>query len=116
MTTPIRKILVPTDFSPLAGCSFRFALRLAARSGASVHLLHVVEAGSHSTFSSIGEVLHDPMDDLFTLKMLEKGQRQLAGLAEKEADGPVPVHYQAQVGNPAAVILEMIRKTTSTWL
>jgi nucleotide-binding universal stress UspA family protein len=108
MTTPIRKILVPTDFSPLATCSFRFALRLAARSGASVHLLHVVESGSHYTFSSIGEVLHDPMDDLFTLKMMEKGQQQLAELAGKEAEGPVAVHYQVQAGNPARVILEAI--------
>lgn len=108
MTTPIRKILVPTDFSALATCSFRFALRLAARSGASVHLLHVVEAGSHSTFSSIGEVLHDPMDDLFTLKMMQKGRRQLADLVEREGTGAVPVPYQVLAGNPAGLILEAI--------
>jgi nucleotide-binding universal stress UspA family protein len=110
MTTSIRKILVPTDFSPLATCSFQFALRLAARNGASVHLLHVVEGGNHYTFSSIGEILHDPMDDLFILKMLEKGRHQLAEMAEKEADGPVSVHYQVQVGDPAGAILEAVRE------
>jgi nucleotide-binding universal stress UspA family protein len=108
MTTPISKILVPTDFSPLATCSYQFALRLAARSGASVHLLHVVEGGSHYTLSSIGEVLHDPMDDLFTLKMMEKGQDQLAALARQAADGPAAVHYQVQVGQPGEVILRTI--------
>lgn len=108
MTTPIRKILVPTDFSPLATCSFRFALRLAARSGAFVYLLHVVEAGSYSTFSSIGEVLHDPLDDLFTLKMMQKGRQQLADLADQEGSESVPVHYQVLAGNPAGVILEAI--------
>ncbi len=81
--TSINTILVPTDFSPLAACSFRFALRMAARSGATVHLLHVVEEGSHYTFSSIGEVLRNPMDNLFTLKMLEKARGQLAQMAER---------------------------------
>ena len=108
MTTPIRKILVPTDFSSLATCSFRFALRLAAKSGASVQLLHVVEEGSHYTFSSIGEVLHDPMADLFTLKMMQKAREQLADLVAQEGSEAVPVSYQVQAGNPASLILETI--------
>jgi nucleotide-binding universal stress UspA family protein len=48
------------------------------------------------------------MDNLFTLKMLEKGKHQLAEMAEKAADGPVPVHYQVQAGSPAAFILKTI--------
>jgi nucleotide-binding universal stress UspA family protein len=108
MATSIQKILVPTDFSPLAACSFQFALRLAAQSGASVHLLHVVEEGSRYSLSSTGEVLRDPMNDLFTLKMLEKGRDRLAEMAEKESAGAVPVYYQVQVGDAAEAILNTI--------
>jgi nucleotide-binding universal stress UspA family protein len=108
MTTSIQKILVPTDFSPLAACSFQFALRLAAQSGASVHLLHVVEGGSHYTLTSTGEVLHDPMDDLFTLKMLEQGRGRLADMAEKASSENAAVYYQVQVGDAAEAILETI--------
>lgn len=38
----IQKILVPTDFSPAAKHAFCYALRMADRLQASVHLLHVV--------------------------------------------------------------------------
>ncbi len=108
MTTAFQKILVPTDFSPLAACSFQFALRLARQSGASVQLLHVVEERSHYSLSSTGEVLHDPMGDVFTLKMLEKGRARLAEMAETASTEAAPVHYQVQVGDVAESILETI--------
>ncbi len=56
---------------------------MAARSGASDRLLQVVEERSYYTFSSISQVLRTPMDDLFTLKMLEKARGQLAQMAER---------------------------------
>lgn len=40
--TAIRRILVPTDFSECAEQAFTYALDLAARQGARVHLLHVM--------------------------------------------------------------------------
>jgi len=38
-----KKILVPTDFSSASDAAFRYAREIAARFGASVHLLHVIE-------------------------------------------------------------------------
>jgi nucleotide-binding universal stress UspA family protein len=38
----IQRILVPTDFSPTAHNAFQFALGLANRYGAEIHLLHVI--------------------------------------------------------------------------
>ncbi len=48
------------------------------------------------------------MDDVFTLKMLEKGRARLAEMAEKVSAETAPVYYQVQVGNAAEVILENI--------
>jgi nucleotide-binding universal stress UspA family protein len=59
---PIRKILVPTDFSPHAGEAFRQACRLAKATGAGVTVLHVarppavvVDGGRLSTDPTGGE-------------------------------------------------------------
>jgi nucleotide-binding universal stress UspA family protein len=108
MTSPIRKILVPTDFSQLAVCSFRFATQLAERCGAAVVLLHVVEESGHYSMSSTGEVLRNVMDDVFTLKMMQKGRSRLAELVESNANAAIPVRYQVQAGNPAQVITEFV--------
>jgi nucleotide-binding universal stress UspA family protein len=42
----IKRVLVPTDFSPASDIAFRYAVDLAQRHGASIHLLHVVEESS----------------------------------------------------------------------
>ena len=39
----IKRILVPTDFSPDADAAIQYAIELANHMGAAVHLLHVVE-------------------------------------------------------------------------
>ena len=44
MAPTIRKILLPTDFGPSSSCAAAYAAALARGLGASVHLLHVVEA------------------------------------------------------------------------
>ena len=43
MTPNIRKILVPTDFSPRSDAAFDYAAALATALNAAVHLVHVVE-------------------------------------------------------------------------
>jgi nucleotide-binding universal stress UspA family protein len=113
MTSPIRKILVPTDFSTLSACCLHFGERLAGQSGASILLLHVVEQDNHHTLSSTGEIQRDPMEDVFTLKMLEKSRYQLADMAEKEMDSRIPVHYQVLVGNPAEQIIQAVQDTAA---
>ena len=40
---PIRKILVPTDFSPNSDVALRYACEFALKYGAELHLLHVIE-------------------------------------------------------------------------
>ncbi len=42
MSHQIKRILVPTDFTKVADCAMNHAAKLAERSGAEIHLLHVV--------------------------------------------------------------------------
>lgn len=43
MSRTITRILVPTDFSATSELALEYAITMASRFGASVHLLHVVE-------------------------------------------------------------------------
>ena len=45
----IKRLLMPTDFSPASDIAFEYALDLAVREGASIHMLHVID---DSNFSS----------------------------------------------------------------
>jgi universal stress protein A len=49
----IRKILVPTDFSPASGKAFEYARRLAEEFDAEVMLVHVLEPGASSVFAGL---------------------------------------------------------------
>src|SRR5258708_15121577 len=76
---PIRKILVPTDFSPHAGEAFRQACRLAKATGAGVTVLHVarppavvVDGGRLSTDPTGGEP-KDLWGDLRKIKAEDPG-------------------------------------------
>lgn len=47
MSTDVRKILVPTDFTKVADCALDHACLLAERMGAEIHLLHIVDKTAH---------------------------------------------------------------------
>jgi len=51
----IKKILVPTDFSPASKKAFKYALRFARAFGSELTLLHVVEPAISPTFEEIPE-------------------------------------------------------------
>lgn len=48
MSHTTSKILVPTDFTKVADCAMNHAMTVAAKTGASVYLLHVVEKQAHA--------------------------------------------------------------------
>ncbi|HRF78890.1 MAG TPA: universal stress protein [Flavobacteriales bacterium] len=47
MSHATSKILVPTDFTKVADCALNHAMSVAARTGAPVHILHIVDKQSH---------------------------------------------------------------------
>lgn len=103
----MKKILVPTDFSTEAGNALQVAAYLAGRSGAQLHLLHVVDASMGGGFSAMGQVQNYSMDDLFVLKMMEMNKKRLHDLAEGlQAQGVSNVTYDIRVGQILGVITE----------
>jgi nucleotide-binding universal stress UspA family protein len=67
----MKKILVPTDFSFLANCSVNFATKLAKLDPATIKLLHVIEPPV-AKMNSTGEIMKDPMSDVYVLELVEK--------------------------------------------
>ncbi len=103
----MKKILVPTDFSTEAGNALQVAAYLAGRSGAQLHLLHVVDASMGGGFSAMGQVQDYSMDDLFVLKMMEMNKKRLHDLAEGlQAQGVSNVTYDIRVGQIFSAITE----------
>lgn len=72
----IKTILVPVDHSEVSVASYRYALRLADKLSATVHLLHCVPA--------VGAVAgHGPMVYDFTAEIQEQAKTKLKGFMEK---------------------------------
>jgi nucleotide-binding universal stress UspA family protein len=99
----VKRLLVPTDFSPTSDIAFKYALDMAARDGASIHLLHVVE-DSHSGA---------PYPDGFYIElpalreqMIAEAQKRLDEANDACGTVNVPVTTQVVVGRPAVSITE----------
>jgi len=65
---PLKKILVPIDFSPLSKTAFRYAARFAKRFGCQIVLLHVVEP---MTATSVVRTGHAPNEITKAAKELD---------------------------------------------
>jgi len=98
----MKKILVPTDFSKPALIATDVAADIARRSGAELTLLHVVEEIVGTSMNVSGQVVSEANwdDKLFTMKMIEKGKKQLAKLAEDSRLQGVRVKQELRVGSP----------------
>lgn len=95
----MKKILVPTDFSTEAGNALRAAAHISRRSGASVHILHVLDASMGGGFSAMGQVQDYSMDDLFVMKLMEVNKKRLHKLADElQETGVAAVTYEVRVG------------------
>jgi universal stress protein A len=100
----IRKILVPTDFSESAGRGATYAAALARRLGASLHLVHVIEADAlaHRPFDSYAKESNTPDTGLY-----QHARRQLAVEADRlnAAQGrSLSISTEVRGGLPAKAI------------
>jgi nucleotide-binding universal stress UspA family protein len=97
----MKKILVPTDFSKVAGYAAEVAAGIARKSGAELILLHVIEEGSKDSFSVTGEVKAGDMEErLFMLKLIERARKQMAKLAEDKMFSDLKVKTELRLGSP----------------
>ena len=56
----MKRILVPTDFSPQSEHALDLAYELAKRTDSEILLVHIVEQPTTSVFASAGEVVAEP--------------------------------------------------------
>jgi nucleotide-binding universal stress UspA family protein len=96
----MKKILVPTDFSSEADFALEVAASIAARTGATIELLHVVEDLPYQTFSPAGDYIpQDSMDKVFVKKLIEKAHEQLHSRMQSKKLADIALTREVKVGN-----------------
>jgi nucleotide-binding universal stress UspA family protein len=90
----MKKILVPTDLSPIAELGVKLAAEIARRSGATISLVNFTQHPFGKTFTAMGEV-NAKIDDegnLFTLQLLQANKAKLEALTQTYG-GP-GIHFE----------------------
>jgi nucleotide-binding universal stress UspA family protein len=100
---PLRRILVPTDFSAHSAYAFSIACDLARQKGAEVLLLHVAAPPGPEQVS-FGEVCTQAEPDNYYRRLLQELRRMFP------AGKDVPVQYLITEGEPVAEIDRVARE------
>jgi nucleotide-binding universal stress UspA family protein len=97
----IHSILVPIDFSLHSKNALKYAVPLAEKFNASLHLVYVVEPTIYPADLGFGQVVLPGVED----ELREKGGEELQSLMEKEIGGRVKSSCAVRTGNPHQEIL-----------
>ena len=100
---PIKRILVPTDFGATSDQVLRYAIDLARKYGASVHLLHVMD---QMKFASLPDGYFVELPGIKAY-LRSEAQKQLAAAAADCTASKVTVTTQVTEGAVADAILEV---------
>jgi nucleotide-binding universal stress UspA family protein len=106
----MKKILIPTDFSEVAGIATKVAISVAKKASGQLVLLHIIERPDSVSFNIEGEVsqFDDWEDKLFTLKLIEKAKKEMATVAGEAERAGVKVRQELRLGNPFHGMREVI--------
>lgn len=98
----MKKILVPTDFSKPATIAAEVAADIARKANSELIFLHIVEEAVGNSLNVVGEVADGDNweDKLFTMKLIEKGKKQLTKLVEDSKFEDLKVRQELRVGSP----------------
>jgi nucleotide-binding universal stress UspA family protein len=98
----MKKILVPTDFSKSAQTAIDVAADIARKANSQLIVLHVVEGANGGSFNIEGQIdTSDHWEDrIFTMKVIERGKKQLERLTEELASRGVRVKSELRMGTP----------------
>jgi nucleotide-binding universal stress UspA family protein len=107
MDLAIGRILVPLDFSAHSEAALHYAVALAARLGASLDVLHVVDDpfGSGAWASESAALPHRYIEELYQ-NLVEEGERQLAKYRSVPEKSRVAATFTVRSGQPAASIVD----------
>lgn len=99
----IKRMLVPTDFSPASDIALTYAIDMALRHGAAIHLLYVVDEGSAATAFPDGFYVELPG---LRAKLVDDATRRLTELTQQCAAASVPATFDVVTGRPAPMIAQ----------
>ncbi len=104
----MKNILVPCDFSKPAVNAFRFALRIAIQTKASVYLIHAIEL---PVLNSPEIISIDNFEDAYLKELIKNSKKQFDELKGKfESEGlSVEIVSSVEFGPPSFVILEYVK-------
>ena len=91
----MNKILVPTDFSPQAANALGAALSIARKSGAELHIYHVIESPDYPEITDIMAY-----QSLGNTNVLEKIEERLAQMADCEECADIRISYSIDFYSP----------------
>jgi nucleotide-binding universal stress UspA family protein len=97
----IRLILVPIDFSVHSKNALKYAIPMAAKFGAALRLVYVVEPTIYPADLGFGQVVLPGVED----ELRQKGADELQALIDKEIAGRVVATASVRTGNPHHEIL-----------
>jgi universal stress protein A len=103
----IRSILVPIDFSQHSKNALKYAIPLAEKFGASLHLIYVVEPTIYPADLGFGQVVLPGVEE----ELRDKGEGELQLLIEREIGGRVKADATVRTGNPHQEILKVADET-----
>ena len=102
--SPVKRMLVPTDFSPASDLAFAYALGLAARQHCAVHLLHVIDDANFAAAYSDGFYVELPA---MRAELTDEAIKRLDDMAARCAALKVRATRQVGAGRPARVIVDV---------
>jgi len=110
----MKKILVPTDFSPAAQNAMDVATSIAQKEGARITLLHAIELPSSNALDIEGEVLttENYEEKIFSMKRIEGTRQKLEHLARKLSEKGVDTSIELRMGSPFHGIKDFISDET----
>jgi nucleotide-binding universal stress UspA family protein len=97
----LHSILVPIDFSIHSKNALKYAIPMAEKFGAKLHLVYVVEPTIYPADLGFGQVVLPGVED----ELREKGAAELQSLIDKEIAGRVDASSAVRTGNPHHEIL-----------
>ena len=102
---PIKIILVPTDFSAASKRALRYACKLADATGASIHLIHVME---NPYLPNAFTGYYTPLPGEFLEDLDRRTREELESQLSAEEKARYRVEFVLRMGTPAHEILEYL--------
>jgi nucleotide-binding universal stress UspA family protein len=107
----MNKILVPSDFSDQANNAFDLALDLSRKSGAALHLLHVIEPVTSTVGMTMpGTYMDNSMDQVFMMQLLSRSKEKVQQFLEDPKYKGLPVIVETAVDRLSSKVDEYVKE------